>query len=287
MTRLRCPLCQAPLTCDPRDWHCPSGHHFDVAREGYVNLLPVQHKKSLSPGDSAESLRSRRDFLEAGHYQPLRDAVVDLLQPLAPAALLDIGSGEGYYTQAMASAAARVIGIDIAKPGIQLAARRHRTITWLVASAAALPLEDASQDAVTSLFSPLPATEIRRVLKPGGHLLAVTPAPDHLWQLREALFAEVRPHEPDKFLSPFETGFALLRQVEVRAPLRLSATDLANLVQMTPYAWKATPARREALLGQAGFTTEAAFTVLLWQRGMDDEQRPADVETDQLRGIRP
>lgn len=266
MAALRCPLCRAPLTCEARDWHCPSGHHFDVAREGYVNLLPVQQKKSLSPGDSAESLRCRRDFLAAGHYQVLRDAVITLLQPLTPTDLLDIGSGEGYYTQAMAGVAARVIGIDIAKPGIQLAARRHRDITWLVASAAALPLENAGLDVVTSLFSPLPVAEITRVLRPDGHLLVVTPASDHLWQLREALFEQVRAHEPEKFLMPFETDFTLLKQVEVRAPLRLTTTDLANLVQMTPYAWKATPTRREALLARSNVATEAAFTVLLWQR---------------------
>ena len=34
------------------------GHSFDVAREGYVNLLPVQHKNSREPGDAEESLKS-------------------------------------------------------------------------------------------------------------------------------------------------------------------------------------------------------------------------------------
>ena len=272
MRGLRCPLCATPLTCDARDWHCPSGHHFDVAREGYVNLLPVQQKKSRAPGDSPESLRSRRDFLEGGHYQPLRDAVVDLLRPLAIDHLLDIGCGEGYYTQALGGIAREVIGIDIAKPGIQLAARRHRDMTWLVASAAALPLEDASQDAVTSLFSPLPAAEIARVLRPGGHLLAVTPAPDHLWQLREALFGEVRAHVPDKFLAAFEQDFVLQQRVEVRAPLQLDQAALGHLVRMTPYAWKATPARRDDVLARAGFATEAAFSVLLWRRFEKDEK---------------
>lgn len=75
-----CPLCHAPLTRAEKTFICPLGHQFDRAKEGYVNLLPVQHKRSRDPGDSAEMMQARRAFLDAGHYQPLRDAVVDLLR---------------------------------------------------------------------------------------------------------------------------------------------------------------------------------------------------------------
>lgn len=59
---------------------CPQRHQFDMAKEGYVNLLPVQHKRSRDPGDSAEMMQARRAFLDAGHYQPLRDAIVGQLR---------------------------------------------------------------------------------------------------------------------------------------------------------------------------------------------------------------
>lgn len=274
MPAIRCPLCALPLPAEAGTWRCGNGHSFDVAREGYVNLLPVQQKKSLSPGDSADSLRARRAFLQAGHYQSLRDAVVAQLRPLAAQSLLDIGSGEGYYTAAMQPVAADITGIDIAKPGIQMAARSLPGMTWLVASAAALPLADASIDVVTSLFSPLPIAEMTRVLRPGGHVLAVTPAPDHLWQLRNGLFETVRAHEPDKFLKDFEAGYELVARQEVRAPLQLDNTSLRNLLSMTPYAWKARPERREALEQQVGFVTEAAFTVLLWRRKDSETAAP-------------
>ena len=75
-----CPLCHAPLTRAEKTFICPLGHQFDRAKEGYVNLLPVQHKRSRDPGDSAEMMQARRAFLDPGHYQPLRDAVVDLLR---------------------------------------------------------------------------------------------------------------------------------------------------------------------------------------------------------------
>lgn len=270
MIAFRCPLCREPLAAEAPTWRCGNGHSFDVAREGYVNLLPVQQKKSLSPGDSAESLKSRRRFLAAGHYQPLRDAVTALLTPLAAARLLDIGSGEGYYTEALRRVVPEVVGVDIAKPGIQLAARSHRDITWLVASAADLPLPDACVDVVSSLFSPLPVAEMTRVLREGGHVLVVTPAPRHLWQLREGLFEQVRAHEPDKFLAGFAEGYELIAREQIEAPLHLDRQALQDLLAMTPYAWKATLLRREALAQRDEFVTEAAFSVLLFRRQAAD-----------------
>ena len=74
-----CPLCHARLTRSDKSFICPQGHQFDMAKEGYVNLLPVQHKRSRDPGDSAEMMQARRAFLDAGHYQPLRDTVASIL----------------------------------------------------------------------------------------------------------------------------------------------------------------------------------------------------------------
>jgi len=266
MLRFICPICRADLQAQAPVWRCGGGHCFDVAREGYVNLLPVQHKKSLSPGDTAESVQARRDFLSAGHYQPLRDAVTALLRPLAATSWLDLGCGEGYYTSALPAVAGAVVGLDIAKPAVRLAAKRHKDITWLVASGAQLPQADASLDGVSSLFSPLPVAEMARVLRPGGHALVVTPAPEHLWTVREALFGEVRAHEPDKFLAGFEADFTLQRREVVRCPLRLEQRALRDLLAMTPYAWKARAERRAALEAHDRFVTEAAFSLMLFRR---------------------
>lgn len=93
-----CPLCHQPLTQINNSFICPQRHQFDVAKEGYINLLPVQHKRSRDPGDSAEMMQARRAFLDAGHYQPLRDAVISLLRERldkSATAILDIGCGEG------------------------------------------------------------------------------------------------------------------------------------------------------------------------------------------------
>ena len=107
MTLLVCPLCEHPLERGAKTWRCLKGHSFDVAREGYVNLLPVQHKNSREPGDDLQMVTARREFLHAGHYQPLRDAMLEALAPLGARSLLDIGCGEGYYTVPSANQSAK------------------------------------------------------------------------------------------------------------------------------------------------------------------------------------
>lgn len=266
MSHIICPLCHRPLVQAAKAWACAQGHSFDVAREGYVNLLPVQHKSSRDPGDNPEMVLARREFLQAGHYQPLRDALIAVLAPLQAQTLLDVGCGEGYYTSAFTRIAPAVIGVDIAKPAIQLAAKRFREITWLVGSNALLPVADASIDIVSSLFSQLQIAEMHRVMKPGGHVLVVTPAPDHLRSIRENLFDEVRAHVPDKFLAGFETQFDLRSRQEVHCALNLTQQGLKQLLQMTPYAWKAKPEKRAALESSETFSTRAAFSCMLFQK---------------------
>ncbi|MDR3416781.1 MAG: methyltransferase domain-containing protein [Nevskia sp.] len=266
MSCVVCPKCGLALERAPRTWKCPRGHSFDVAREGYVNLLLVQHKSSRDPGDNPEMVRSRRAFLDDGHYRPLRDAAVARLAPLGARSLLDAGCGEGYYTDAFTSVAAEVYGLDISRPAIQLAARRTRGVTWLVGSSAVLPFADASLDLVCNLFCQPQVAQMHRVLAPGGHVLLVTPAPSHLLSLREALFEQVREHEPDKFLAGFDPLFELRERDTVRFPLHLERTALQQLLQMTPYAWKARPDRRTALEQAQALDTEAVFSLLLFRR---------------------
>jgi 23S rRNA (guanine745-N1)-methyltransferase len=271
---ITCPICFASLEQLPKAWRCPAGHSFDVAREGYVNLLPVQQKKSLEPGDSLEMLKARRDFLGGGHYRPMLDALVETLSPLQAKSLLDIGCGEGYYTSALTGAAPEVIGLDIAKPAIQLAARRFKNVTWLVASGAALPIADRSIDIVCNIFTQLHVRQMYRVLQPEGHVLIVSPALEHLWSLREQLFDEVHAHEPEKFLETFSPLFQMVTTRTVKFPLALDQTALRQLLMMTPYAWKAKPEKRSALEHSEGLKTEAAFSLMLFRKVSNSQGSP-------------
>ena len=92
-----CPLCAAPLTREGRSYTCPNGHCYDVAREGYVHLLPANQKHSKSPGDDKGMVAARNQFLSAGYYAPLRDALCAL-------ALRHTGPSVSGWTRAAARA---------------------------------------------------------------------------------------------------------------------------------------------------------------------------------------
>ncbi|MGQ0819669.1 putative RNA methyltransferase [Acinetobacter baumannii] len=263
---LMCPVCRQRLELVSKTWRCEQGHSYDIAKQGYVNLHVVQHKHSKNPGDTPESVDARRAFLQGGYYQSLQQAVVHLLKDLKAKMVLDIGCGEGYYTSAMQQVVEQCIGVDIAKNAVQRAAKLNDKVTWVVGTGATLPVIDQSMDVCTSLFSPIPQTEILRVLKDDGYLIVVTPATDHLYAMREALFEQVNPHTPQKFVEQLQDLFELKEQQVIDAPLVLDQQALKNLIAMTPYAYKASPERRMQLEQKAHLQVTASFQIYLFQK---------------------
>ena len=114
---LRCPVCAGELTREDRVFRCPQGHSFDVARQGYVNLLTVGQKHSKSPGDTKEQVLARRAFLSGGYYAPIAEVLCRLVLPLRPKAVVDAGCGEGYYLRGLRGAwpQAGYLRLDISK----------------------------------------------------------------------------------------------------------------------------------------------------------------------------
>ncbi|MBJ8501901.1 MULTISPECIES: putative RNA methyltransferase [Acinetobacter] len=263
---LMCPVCRQSLNLTERTWRCEQGHSYDVAKQGYVNLHVVQHKHSKNPGDTPESVDARRAFLQSGYYQPLQQAVVALLKQLDVKAILDIGCGEGYYTSAMQQVVEQCVGVDIAKNAVQRAAKLNTEVTWVVGTGATLPVLDQSMDVCTSLFSPIPQAEIARVLKEDGYLIVVTPASEHLYAMREALFEQVNPHTPEKFVEQLQDLFELKQEQIIDAPFVLDQQALKNLIAMTPYAYKASPERRLQLEQQSQLEVTASFQIYVFQK---------------------
>lgn len=262
-----CPLCHQPLIQDKNSFACPGRHQFDLAKEGYVNLLPVQHKRSRDPGDSAEMMQARRAFLDAGHYQPLRDAIVNVLQETLSAddaSMLDIGCGEGYYTHAFADAiAGATFGLDVSKVAIKAAAKRYPQVTFCVASSHRLPFADASMDAIIRIYAPCKAQELARVVKQGGWVVTATPGPRHLMELKGLIYDEVRLHAPH---TEQLEGFTLQQSIALGYQMQLSGSEAVALLQMTPFAWRAKPEVWETLAGKTTFDCQTDFSIHIWQR---------------------
>lgn len=275
-----CPLCQSPLILDQKTWHCTAQnsdqrqHSFDVAKQGYVNLLPVQQKKSKNPGDSEESIQARQRFLQAGFYQPLRQAIIDMAKDILPknATWLDIGCGEGFYTQGFLTLnPANLIALDISKPAVLTTAKTLKSIQStnqfatqvfsLVASASQVPLTDNSVDVISSIFSPILPQEFSRLLGEKGIVLIAKPAVGHLLQLREGLFDEVLPHDSDKFIEEMSPFFALANERTINYEIELNAEQLADLLTMTPYSYRAKPEKRQALLAKCERESTMKLTI--------------------------
>ncbi|EGT5660169.1 23S rRNA (guanine(745)-N(1))-methyltransferase [Cronobacter dublinensis subsp. dublinensis] len=265
-----CPLCHLPLQAQAKSFRCASHHQFDIAKEGYVNLLPVQHKRSRDPGDSSEMMQARRAFLDAGHYAPLRDAAARMLATTLPehgATLLDIGCGEGYYTHAFAALTAarsgHSWGLDVSRSAIRAAAKRYADIAFCVASSHRLPFPDAFFDAVVRIYAPCKAQELARVVKPGAVVLTVTPGPRHLVQLKGLIYDEVRLHAPNQETLP---GFTLAGEEALGYEMCLNGEEATTLLQMTPFAWRARPEVWQTLREETSFTCETDFCLRVWRR---------------------
>ena len=233
-----CPICAQRLTRQENTCRCPDGHAFDVARQGYVNLLPVQQKRSLNPGDTQQQVLARRTFLDGGFYEPIVDAVCSLLQEhSAVGPVLDIGCGEGYYSRRIAQALdAPLTGLDISKEAVRYAAGRYKDAQWLCASAARLPVADGSVGLVSSLFALTVPEEFRRVLIPGGGFLQVLAAPDHLLGLKSVIYPELT-HKP-KDSTPQVPGFVLEESRPVRFTFTVQGQQVQNLLSMTPHVYR-------------------------------------------------
>ena len=250
---LTCPICQAALQNLDNGVRCSANHHFDRARQGYLNLLPVQHKNSRDPGDNAAMVEARRRFLEAGHYAPLASRLAALAAEAQPTRWLDIGCGEGYYSAQLANALAQAEGyaLDISREAIKRACKRSTAVNWLVASMARVPLADASCQLLTSVFSPLDWQQAKRLLSPGGGLLRMGPAHDHLLQLRQKLYQQVRDYDEQKHLELIPPGMRLARSETLSYPLLLETPEArADLLAMTPHGWRASAERRAQVIAE-------------------------------------
>ncbi|MGH2411332.1 MAG: putative RNA methyltransferase [Chloroflexota bacterium] len=289
---LRCPYCGGMLVLEDRTLICPTGHNFDLAREGYVNL-----SQSRQTGDRKDMLRARRRFLDAGYYQPLSDLINRLVAEHCqddPCTVLDAGCGEGYYLgrlsqhlagqpaslpsstgnprpqsgarPRMAASPIRALGLDAAKEAARMAASRYRAAAFLVADLTeCLPLADEQVNALLNVFAPRHAKEFARVLRPDGLLLSVIPEPNHLGELRRLLpLLGIEDRKEEQVRATLGREFVPAGAEHLSYPFYLAGEALGDLVWMTPSARHLDDAARAdlAAVGSTTLPLTASFFVL-------------------------
>ncbi len=217
---------------------CPAGHSFDAAKQGYFNFLTG--KGTVFEADSADMVAARFDFLSAGHYQPLAEAVADLASGFLAGpgpAVLDAGTGTGHYLRALLDRVpAAAVGLDISKFALRRAARLNPEAVNLVADVwQPLPLADNAVDVVTVVFAPRNAAEFARVLRPGGRLVVVTPRPGHLAEIAgQTGMLGIEPAKDERLTASLAGHFQSRPGRELDLALDLAPADVANLALMGP-----------------------------------------------------
>ncbi len=244
---LRCPHCGGAMATAGRTLRCGGGHSFDIARHGYVSLL--QSGARGSGGDTAAMVRARREFLATGQYAPVAAALADAAahawrpRPGAPGCVADVGTGTGYYLAAVLDRLPGVAGLalDLSRYALRQAARAHPRIGAVGCDAwRPLPVRDAAAGIILNVFAPRDGAELRRILRPDGRLLMVTPADGHLAELTGPLgLLSVDDRKRERLDSKLGPRFDLVSEREHRGVMTLGHRDVAALTAMGPSAWHA------------------------------------------------
>lgn len=297
MDLLACPHCAGELSRSGGTVTCANGHAFDVARRGYLSLLPGDAK--LGSADTAEMVAAREAFLGAGHFEPLAEALVEEAEralggqalggraerrvsgrtaralgdpakrpDVPPGSIIDLGAGTGWYLARLLDGLPGRIGLalDLSKHALRRAARAHPRIAAVACDAwRPLPVRDSVADLVLSVFAPRNAPEIARVLRPGGALVVTTPTERHLRELVERLgLLTVDERKRERLATTLDAHLELARRKEHEWPLELTPGDVANAVAMGPSARHATRAET----GTAATPVTASVTISTYRAGV-------------------
>lgn len=258
---LLCPKCGSELVKQERVWRCKNNHSYDISKRGYVHL--ALHHPSGS-GDDKEMVKARTRFLTHGYYEPLQQALVQIVQRYQPKTIVDAGCGEGYYTNRLKQEATNVIGFDLSKHAVDEACKAKSGAVYAVASVFHMPLNDACADMVLSVFAPFEAEEFLRVLKPGGRFVKVGPGAQHLMGLKQVLYDEPyeKHSEPESY-----AGFTLEETGCVEADLCIQdAMDIQALFHMTPYYWKTPRDAAKRLASCTKLHTKIQFQIEIYRK---------------------
>ena len=266
LSALRCPLCAEPLHRQERTARCANNHAFDLAKEGYLNLLLSHQRKSKTPGDDKAMIQARRRFFDSGVYDLLprffQQATADLPQPT----LLDCGCGEGRMVGELSEKKeGSFFGIDISKEAIRCAAKRYKKATWIVTNGMReIPFADQSMDCILSVLAPRNIEEFARILKPTGQLILGVPGPNHLIELRSQLTLSASDFEEkaNEAVAKSAPQFVENRRDLLSEDVLLNRAQIADLIQMTPIFWNSSPEAKATVQRLEQLPLTVSFTLL-------------------------
>ena len=264
-----CPICKSQLNIDGKTYTCDNNHSFDIAKQGYVNLLPVNKKHSDNPGDSRDMVLSRREFLEGGYYDCFTDKLCEIINSLFPKSqkicVADCGCGEGYYDGKLENSHCDIelFGFDISKEAVRFASGKYKKYKYAVSSCFNMPLSDNSFDLALNIFAPMVEREMVRILKNDGYMIYAVPGKNHLMGLKNLLYENT--YENDEKHTEYD-GFEFVDRISVQNQITVDSEKGVNLFKMTPYYFKTELGAEEKIKKNNGFTTEIHFDFLIYRK---------------------
>jgi 23S rRNA (guanine745-N1)-methyltransferase len=248
---LRCPLCRGSLEARAGSASCANGHSFDIARQGYLSLLPGDAR--LGSADTAQMVAARERFLGAGHFDRLGDALASEAERALVAgpdgSVIDLGAGTGWYlSRVLERLPGRAgLALDLSKHALRRAARAHERIGAVAADAwQPLPVRDEAMGLALSVFAPRNGAELARVLKPGGALIMAIPTNRHLVELVEALgLLTVDERKQERLAANLDPHLGRAVDSRLDWKLELSRAQVRDAVAMGPSSMHADPAALE------------------------------------------
>ncbi len=265
-----CPVCGSKMQKEGKTLRCTSGHCYDYAKSGYVNLLMSQQGRLH--GDDKSMVRARTAFLSQGYYRPLLDTIASVAMPNLPKSpqIFDAGCGEGWYTEELHKIlqiqgfSPESVGIDISKDALASAAKRPFGGEFAVGSLYHIPLKNEWADLIINVFAPDCIEEFSRILKPGGIYIKAIPLEDHLLELKKAVYDSVYENE---VVIPRYPEFELISDTVLRKTIHLPDNEtVKNLFSMTPYARKTSLDDIAKLEAIESLDTTTSFSVLLYKK---------------------
>lgn len=252
---LGCPQCPATdslgrrrvtsdLGRDGRQLRCLNGHGFDIAKQGYVNLLTG---RAGANADSVSMVAAREKFLATGHYRPIVEALAGALT--GARTVLEAGAGTGHYLAESLPRHGRGLACDLSSAAARKAAKQPHVGAVVADTWAGLPVLDAVVDAVLCVFAPRNFAEFARVLAPNGRLVTITPTGDHLAELRAELgLLSVEADKQRRLRHSASEFFELRSERTLRWTFPATDDEVRSLVEMGPNAFH----HRKAVAARAG-----------------------------------
>lgn len=231
---LACPHCGSGLTRADNVLRCVGGHDFDIAKQGYVNLMSGGGRFA---GDTAEMVARRSDFLDSGHFAPILDAVAHAVSD-DNEVIVDMGAGPGHYLAGCLDRVANAHGIavDVSKYASRRAAKAHPRMAAVVADAwSVFPIRSGAVSTMLDVFAPRNPAEMSRVLRPGGRLVVVTPHSKHLRELvEEAELISIDEQKQQRLDAQLQGLFGLVERSTVEFPMVLRPAEVRTVIAMGP-----------------------------------------------------